>query len=80
MKAYLKAVPVVKSTRDSKDGKSTYYNVGLAQDGELIEFSTNEVVFSNLKLYEPVNLELTLTKGEYQGKVFERKFISNIMK
>lgn len=80
MIALLKAVPVVKGVRDSKDGKTKYYNIGLAQDGDLIEFGTNEMVFNSVELYKPMTFELTLTKGEYNGQVFERKYISGILK
>lgn len=37
MKAVLKAVPVVMSAKESKDGKNVYYRVGLVQNGDLIE-------------------------------------------
>lgn len=80
MKAILKAVPVMKSEKLSKDGKDKYYNVGLVQDGSLMEFSTTPDVYNGLNLYNPQNFELTLTRGEYQGKVYERKSITAILK
>lgn len=80
MKATLKAIPVVKGSKQSKDGNTTYYTVGLVQDGELIEFPTVEAVFKGVELYKPNNFELTLTKGEFQGKVFERKSITAIVR
>ena len=80
MKAILNAIPVVKGSKKSKDGQNTYYTIGLAQDGELIEFSTIENVFKEAELYKPNKFELCLTKGEYQGKVFERKAITAIIR
>ena len=78
MKAILTAIPVVKNSRMSKDGNTEYFTIGLVQDGELIEFSTVEAVFKGAELYKPKSFELTMTKGEYQGKVFERKMITGI--
>lgn len=80
MKANLTAIPVVKGSKVSKDGNTTYYTIGLVQDGELIEFSTVESVHKSADLYKPNNFELTITKGEYQGKVFERKMITAIIR
>lgn len=80
MKALLKATPVVRSAKESKDGKSVYYSVGLVQDGDLIEFSTNEQVYKDLVLYKESAFEMTLSRGEYQGKVFERRSITAIVK
>ena len=80
MKALLKATPVVRSERESKDGKNKYYNVGLVQNGDLIEFSTNEEVYNSLKMYQESAFELTLSRGEFQGKVYERKSITAILK
>lgn len=80
MKALLKAIPVVRSAKESKDGKSVYYSVGLVQNGDLIEFNTNEQVYKGLEMYKDSTFEMTLSRGEYQGKVYERRSITAIIK
>lgn len=79
MKALLKATAVVKSEKTNQKGDKTYYNIGLVQDGDLIEFSTNEDVFKNVKLYEPSSFELTISKGVYKGQVYESKSITAVI-
>lgn len=79
MKAFLKGIPVVKGSKTSKDGNTIYYSIGIAQDGELIEFPTVQAVHDSVKLYMPANFELTLVKSEFQGKVYERKQITALL-
>lgn len=80
MKLKLTAIPVVKSERVSKDGNNRYFNLSVAQDGELIEFSTTQAVYDGVKLYSETSFVVELTRGEYQGKVYERKSIIAFMK
>ena len=80
MKAPLRAVAVAKKMSESRDGKSKYYKIALVQDGDLIEFDTSEEVYHGAELYKEHAFELTLTRGEYQGKVYERRLITSILK
>lgn len=80
MKLKLTAIPVVKSERVSKDGNNKYFNLSVAQDGELIEFSTTQAVYESVKLYAETSFIVDITRGEYQGKVYERKAIASILK
>lgn len=80
MKLKLTAIPVVKNERVSKDGKSRYFNLSVAQNGELIDFGTTQAVYEAVSLYKDTSFVVELTHGEYQGKVYERKSITDIIK
>lgn len=78
MKLFLKGIPVASRKNLGKDGKTTYYNVTVAQEGEVMEFSASDVVFADIKLYVPHTFELTLLRGEFAGKVYERKMLTAV--
>lgn len=74
MKFVFDAVVLSVRARQSKDGKSTYYDVNLDQDGEIVTMGCTEAVAQLVgpNKYTPYRLVGEYTKAEYGNTVYTR--------
>lgn len=67
VKSLLKAYCVGKNEKKSLDGKSTYYNCGVSQDGEAGTLSCTEEVYGVLENFKEYEFVVEYSDGQYKN-------------
>lgn len=74
MKFTFEAVMLSVKERQSKDGRNTYYDVNVDQDGDIVTMACTPEVAKLVgpNKYKPYVFTGQYSKGEYNGQVFTR--------